>query len=618
MTYRNLKACVDDLERNGYLIRCDEPVNAHLELAEIQRRLYLSQGPAVLFTNVKDCQFPVLANLFGTVRRAEFIFRHTLENVRRAVELKIDPNNFFRNPRRYWSAPFTAWRMQPKAVRSGPVLAREIKLRDLPQIVSWPEDGGPFITLPQVYTEHPTNRGFANSNLGMYRVQLAGNDYLPDDDHILEPHAEVGLHYQIHRGIGVHHQAANAQNEPLRVNIFVGGHPAMMLSAVMPLPEGLSELTFAGALAGHRIPMIHQPLGLPIYAEADFCITGRVFRDTMKPEGPFGDHLGYYSLRHDFPVMKVEHVYCRKDAIWPFTVVGRPPQEDTTFGELIHEITGPIIPTVLPGVKAVNAVDAAGVHPLLLAIGSERYMPFMPTARPQELLTQANAILGQGQMSLAKYLLIVNQFDNPNLDIHEIRTFLDHLLRRVDWRFDLHFHTRTTIDTLDYSGTGFNQGSKVVIAAAGPPLRELSSEFPRDFRLPAGFANPVVCLPGVLAIIGPKYASTDNKHDLAQFCRSQSAALLEKFPLIVIVDDSDFVARSLDNFLWVTFTRSNPAVDIDGIGSFIEDKHWGCRGSLVIDARIKPHHAPPLVEDPLVTKKIDALASRGGPLAEYL
>ncbi len=268
----------------------------------------------------------------------------------------------------------------------------------------------------------------------------------------------------------------------------------MTVAAVMPLPEGLSELTFAGALAGHRIPMITSPTHAPVYADADFAIYGTVDLESLKPEGPFGDHLGYYAKQHPFPWMRVEQVYHRKDAIWPFTVVGRPPQEDTTFGQLIHEITGPIIPTVLPGVKSVHAVDAAGVHPLLLAIGSERYTPYQKPNRPQELLTQANAILGQGQMSLAKYLFIMNENDNPSLDIHHIDDFFSHCLSRVNWSCDLHFQTRTTMDTLDYSGEGFNQGSKVVIAANGPSRRRLATALPNgstvqgDFSLPTGIA----------------------------------------------------------------------------------------------------------------------------------
>ncbi|MEX2025699.1 MAG: UbiD family decarboxylase, partial [Pirellulaceae bacterium] len=465
-----------------------------------QRRVYASGGPAVLYANVKGCRFPMVSNLFGTIERARYLFRHTYDAVRLAIELKIDPTRGLKEPLRYLSAPLTAWRMRPKLVRRGAVIQNETTISQLPQLVCWPNDGGPFVTLPQCYTEDVNEPGLAKSNLGMYRIQLAGNQYAPD--------REIGLHYQTHRGIGVHHTAAIRAGQPLRVNIFVGGHPAMMLSAVMPLPEGMSELTFAGALAGQRIPMIRRDGGLPIYADADFCISGYVDPNAlMKSEGPFGDHLGYYSLAHDFPVLHVEHVYYRRDAVWPFTVVGRPPQEDTTFGQLIHELTGDVIPTVLSGVKEVHAVDAAGVHPLLLAIGSERYMPFVENPRPQEILTQACAILGQGQLSLAKFLLIANRFDDEQLSTHNIASFLRHLLERIDWRRDLHFHTNTTIDTLDYSGHGLNMGSKVVMAACGPPVRELPIGLPADLRLPEGFHSPRVVVPGVLAINGPKPAT---------------------------------------------------------------------------------------------------------------
>ena len=351
MTYRSLRECVVDLERHGRLLRIEHEIDPHLEAAEIQRRVYQAAGPAILFANLKGCRFPAVSNLFGTLDRARFIFRGTLDRVKRLVELKIDPTAGLRAPLRYASAAPLAAAMAPKRVTDGPVLAHACRVSDLPGIVSWPDDGGPFVTLPQVYSEHPAAGGFPAGNLGMYRVQLAGNDYAPD--------AEVGLHYQIHRGIGVHHAAALERGEPLPVNVFVGGHPAMTLAAVMPLPEGMSELGFAGALSGRRVRMIRRGGELPIAADADFCMVGTVDPGVLKPEGPFGDHLGYYSLRHDYPALRVEKVYHRSDAVWPFTVVGRPPQEDTTFGELIHEITGPVLPTVLPGVKAVNAVDAA-------------------------------------------------------------------------------------------------------------------------------------------------------------------------------------------------------------------------------------------------------------------
>jgi len=609
MGYRNLRQCVDDLERAGMLVRIDAELDPRLEIAEVQRRLYRACGPAVLFTRVKGCSFPLLGNLFGTPERARFLFRDALDAVRTLVRLKIDPREILRRPWRHFGTAFTALHMLPRQVRRGPILANETTISRLPQFVSWPDDGGAFVTLPLVLTEHPDQPGWRKSNLGMYRTQLSGNDYEPD--------REVGMHYQIHRGIGIHHAAAIRRGEPLKVNVIVGGPPALSLAAVMPLPEGMPELLFAGALGGRRVRIIARDGWPAIPAEADFCICGTIDPTRTKPEGPFGDHLGYYSLRHDFPVMRVEKVYHRTDAIWPFTVVGRPPHEDTTFGEIIHEITGPLIPSVIPGVHAVHAVDAAGVHPLLLAIGSERYVPYASERRPQELLTQANAILGQGQLSLAKYLFLVAKEDDPNLDIHDMARFFQHVLERVDWRNDLHFHTRTTIDTLDYSaGMGLNAGSKLVVAVAGEKKRVLATTLPPDFRLSDGFGDPRFALPGVLAIRGPR---ANQKREDAEFDPTilrfaEQIDLPESIPLVVVVDDSEFAARTLSNWLWVTFTRSDPASDLFGHGAFSHRKHWGCSGPLIIDARLKPHHAPPLIEDPAVSRRIDSLAVRGGPL----
>lgn len=609
MGYRNLQECVKDLEAAGKLIRISSEVNPDIEVGAIQRRVYQAGGPALLFTNVKGCRFPMLGNLFGTLERTRFIFRDTLPEILRLVAAKVNPLSLLRNPAGALGMPLALLHLLPRKVGGGPVLSNRTTIDRLPQLKSWPEDGGAFITLPQVYSESATKPGLRRSNLGMYRVQLSGNSYRLNE--------EVGIHYQIHRGIGIHHTEAIELGLPFRVNIFVGGPPALTIAAVMPLPEGMPELSFAGLLAGRRIPMIARAGVLPIPAEADFCITGTIDPSKTLPEGPFGDHLGYYSLVHDFPVLKVENVFHRTDAIWPFTTVGRPPQEDTSFGAFIHELTAPLISSVLPGVDAVHAVDAAGVHPLLLAAGHERYTPYAAVREPLELLTIANAILGQGQLSLAKYLWIFAREDNPSLDVHDVAAFFQYMLERVDWRRDLHFQTRTTIDTLDYSGAGLNKGSKVVIAAAGPSRRTLPTDLPAGLRLPEGFREPRVCLPGALAVQGPPCTAFREcvDLDLDAFCGFYSASdPISAFPLIIIVDDSEFTARTLNNFLWVTFTRSNPAADIYGIGAFSHCKHWGCEGPLVIDARSKPHHAPPLIDEPAIAKRVDAMGAPGRPL----
>ncbi len=611
MGYKSMADCVADLKRHKLLRQIDCEVDPHLEIGMIQRRVCENRGPALLFTNVKGCEFPLLGNLFATLERTRFIFRDALKRIELLSDLKVDPARIFRQPARLRHLPQALTHMLPHRVKEGPAVARQTSIERLPQLKSWPDDGGAFITLPQVYSEDPGKPGWRSSNLGMYRVQISGGDY--------EPGREVGLHYQLHRGIGLHHAAARESGQPLKVNIIVGGPPSLALAAVMPLPDGMPEIAFAGLLGGHSIPLVQPEGGLVMPAEADFCICGTILENKLLPEGPFGDHLGYYSLQHGFPVVRVDKVYHRPGAIWPFTTVGRPPQEDTTFGKFIHELTGDLIPSVLPGVTGVHAVDAAGVHPLLLAQGSERYLPYEERQRPRELLTQANAILGQGQLSLAKYLLIVAKEDNPQLNINDIPDVFKHLLERVDLCRDIHFQTRTTIDTLDYSGSDINQGSKVVIAAVGRKRRELLAEWPVDWQLSRRFANPRLVLPGIFMIEGPDcrqksrpQTQSDIETLLEVMAGNQSVPGL---PLIIVVDDSEFAARTLNNFLWVTFTRSDPAQDIYGVKAAVVDKHWGCSGPLLIDARCKKHHAPQLIEDPGSVRRVEKMAKKGGPLA---
>ncbi|WP_304068566.1 UbiD family decarboxylase [Pedobacter glucosidilyticus] len=608
MGYHSLRDCVNDLERNGHLVRIKEEIDPYLEAAAIHHRVYEQQGPALYFENIKGSKFPAVSNLFGTLERSKFMFRDTLEKLKILVDLKGDPMRALKAPFKYLDVSLTALSALPmKTSKNSPINYGRAKISDIPPIVNWPMDGGPFVTMPQVYTEDITKPGIMNANLGMYRIQLSGNEYITDK--------EIGLHYQLHRGIGVHQTKANALGKPLKVSIFVGGPPAHPLAAVMPLPEGLSEMTFAGALGNRRFRYFYDEEGFCISADADFVITGTVYPQENKPEGPFGDHLGYYSLTHPFPLMKVHQVYHRKDAIWSFTVVGRPPQEDTSFGALIHEITGAAIPQEVPGLHAVNAVDAAGVHPLLFALGSERYTPYLKERKPQEILTIANHILGKNQLSLAKYLFICAKEDNPDLDIHDIPAFIQHVLERIDFTRDLHFYTKTTIDTLDYSGTDINAGSKVAIAIAGEVKRKLWKEIPANFSIPNLYSGFKMVMPGVVAIQAPTFTAYNKAEEETQilndYLKTQD---LNGLGLIILCDDAEFTAKTPHNFVWVSFTRSNPSHDIYGINSFVEHKHWGCHGPIVIDARIKPHHAPPLVQNPEVEKKINRLWDKGGSL----
>lgn len=606
MAYASLEAAILDLERTGQLLRIREEVDPYLEMAAIQLRAYEEGGPAILFEKVKGSKFRAVSNLFGTLERSKFLFRDTLPKVQQLLSLRKSPMQALKQPWSHVDSAVAAWKALPlKNPPSKPILFEEIEIGDLPQIQCWEKDGGAFITLPQVYSEPIDTPGALHANLGMYRIQLSGNEYIPN--------REVGLHYQIHRGIGIHQQLADAKNQPLKVSIFIGGPPSHTLSAVMPLPEGLSELTFAGLLGGRRFRYFYQD-GYAMSADADFVITGEVYPGQTKLEGPFGDHLGYYSLAHPFPCMQVHKVYAKKDAIWPFTVVGRPPQEDTSFGALIHEITGDAIEQEIPGLKAVNAVDAAGVHPLLLAIGSERYTPFHPSNQPAEILTQANRILGTGQLSLAKYLWITADADQQ-LSVQDIPGFMQFVLERIDFQRDLHFQTCTTIDTLDYSGTGLNKGSKVVMAAYGPVIRKLDHSLPGVLS-GGNYQDIALVLPGIAARKLPPYADESTTAAEMSTLDKQLSPLqhqLAGIAIIIVCDDPLFLSASLENFLWVTFTRSNPAEDIYGIGTTIQNKHWGCSGPLIIDARIKPHHAPPLERNAAAEKRVDELMNNRWP-----
>lgn len=600
MGYPSLEASLIDLESQGQLLRIREACDPDLIMSAIHLLVHENQGPAILFEQVKGSPYRCSSNIFGTLARSEYLFRDALPAVQQLIALRRDPMQALKKP---WSHIGSAWHAFHALPKKQPASQlkkfNRIRLSDLPQIKHWPEDGGAFVTLPQVYTEDPEHKGILKSNLGMYRIQLSGNEYLPEK--------EIGLHYQLHRGIGVHHSKAKERGEVLRVSCFTGGPPSHSVSAVMPLPEGISEMTFAGLLGQRRFRYTYSE-NYAVSLDADFIICGDVIPDQVKPEGPFGDHLGYYSLVHPFPVLQVRQVLAKPKAIWPFTVVGRPPQEDTSFGQLIHAMTGTAIQDEIPGLQEVHAVDAAGVHPLLLAIGSERYTPYLNEQRPAEILTIANHVLGTGQLSLAKFLYITADPERK-ISTHNVEDYLQFVFERIDLRRDIHFYTQTSIDTLDYSGDGLNTGSKVVMAAYGSQIRTLSMEVPSGLK---AWKTKMV-MPGVLAIQFPAYETPQKTIHEIQLLEDATALTDWKgFVQYILCDDAEFVAKEIKNYLWVTYTRCNPSHDIHGIQAFTVNKHWGCLGPLVLDARIKPHHAPVLQMPESVLETASSILKRAG------
>lgn len=606
--YKSLEQALLDLEKAGMLKRIHKEVDPNLEMAEIARQTFENNGPALLFEHVKGSPFRAACNIFGSEKRLQFLFRKSIKGTQTAVLFKSNPVEFFKKPN-----PFKLLRAAKAGINALPQKSGSIRdfeectLADLPQIKSWPNDGGAFITLPQVATRPGEKASIMTTNVGMYRIQISGNEYSPNE--------ECGLHYQIKRDIARHHQKAIDEHRPLKVSIFIGGAPAQTVAAVMPMPENLSELVFAGMLGGRRFRyFIHD--GYLVSSDADFCILGEM-EPELKPEGPFGDHIGYYSDKHPFPCLKVKKVLCKKNAIYPFTVVGRPPQEDTLFGNFIHSITKPMVPASIPGLCALHAVDAAGVHPLCLAIANERYIPYAKPEdqEPMEILKTANAILGFNQASLSKYLLIAAK--SENLDVRQVPEFFGHVLERINFRRDLHFQTSTTIDTLDYTGGKLNHGSKLVMAAAGTQRRLLRNNVGdlESLKLPGGKpAAQFVQIPmaGVLTIQAPGFDTSTCDAYIDELCYAlEQWEYRENYPWITLIDEN-LNGRKQEDFLWYTFTRSDPAQDVYGFRAATINKHWGCEAPIIVDARVKPHHQKPLeVSEEIKSKAKKILQDEG-------
>jgi 4-hydroxybenzoate decarboxylase subunit C len=576
----NIRNYLEILRREKELCVIDQPIDPYLELAEIQRRAVARQGPALLFTNVKGTGFPVATNLFGTRRRIELafgeepsrFFRRVVEAVEKLTSPSLAAFWDFRDLAK------TSLKLGTRNCRSGPVLEQVIKparLKALPQIWSWPMDGGPFLTLPLVYTEHPAS---GKANIGMYRNQIY-------DDSL------AGMHFQIHRGMGFHYHEAEKQKKSLPANIFIGGPPALIMAAIAPLPENIPEAVLASLLLGKKIEFIRNPdIGpLPVVAEAEFAIIGQVPPAERRAEGPFGDHYGYYSLAHPFPVFHADRIYHRKDAIYPATVVGRPRQEDHYIGEYLQELFSPVYPLIMNGVQAVWAYDDAGVHPLAAAVVKERY--------PREAFMAALRILGEGQLSLTKFLLIT---DAP-VSLKSFRTVLTHLLERADFSSDLYVFAPVSQDTLDYTSGKMNEGSKAILMGLGEKRFTLRAELRAELRN-AVFRSQKVYAPGILVVEGPPWKEQDST--IGQLLEEEA---VQAFRIVCLVDDAADCVRNDESFLWTVFTRFEPAADIHAKHSKTERFHVQLSAPVVFDCRMKPWFPQPVQPLPETVARVDAL-----------
>ncbi len=574
----NLSAFLQVLKKESELLEIDALVDPYLEIAEIHRRVIKKGGPALLFTNVANSRFPVATNLFGTNRRMELAFgrrpQQFVKDVVNAAETLMPPSLD-----KLWSMRsliFDGLKVGTKSIQNGPVLDVHLdppKLTELPMLTSWHSDGGPFVTLPLVYTEHPEGKGH---NLGMYRIQRY-------DD------STAGVHWQIHRGGGNHYHVAEQNNQALPLTLYIGGPPALMLAAIAPLPENLPELVLASLLLGKKLEMVKNPHGgHPLVAQAEFAFTGIVPPHERRPEGPFGDHYGYNSLQHDYLVFQVQHMYHRKGAVYPATVVGRPRQEDFFIGDYLQELFAPLFPLVMNGVRQLKTFGETGFHCLAAARVMDRY--------PREAFGAGLRILGEGQLSLTKFLILTD----GKVNVEDFPELWTHVLARVDWGKDLFIFANVSQDTLDYTGPSVNKGSKAMLLGLGKdPIRELPETF--HGTLPENLSRPETFLPGTLVVQGVDYVSDP---ELARKIAGWQG--LANWPLIILVDDSGAATENLQEFLWTVFTRFEPAADIHGAEQSVVRYHVGLKAPIVFDCRMKPWYTEVLEVDPETKQKVDA------------
>ncbi|HUG53345.1 MAG TPA: UbiD family decarboxylase [Vicinamibacteria bacterium] len=567
--FPDLRAFLDALRRRGDLAVVEAEVDPRLEAAEVHRRVIAAGGPALLFTRVAGSDFPLVTNLFGTAARAELAFGRAPQRlVRRLAELAqtlLPPS-----PGRLWQARDVigqAWRIGTRR-RDGPVMdvvEDDVRLDRLPALTSWPDDGGPFITTPAVYTEHPRRPGH---NLGVYRMQV-------------HDERTTGMHWQIGKGGGFHYAAAEERGEALPVTAFLGGPPALLLAAVAPLPENVPELMLASLIAGRRLDLCAGPGPHPLAAQAEMALVGRVPPRLRQPEGPFGDHYGYYSLVHDYPVFQVEAIAHRRDAIYPATVVGKPRQEDFYIGDLLQELLSPLFPLVMPAVESLWSYGETGYHSLAAAVVKQRYS--------REAMASAFRILGEGQLSLTKFLLLTDQ----PVDLRDFPATLAHVLARTRPERDLYVFANLSMDTLDYTGPRVNEGSKGVWLGLGDPVRELPRRFEPKAPPPSDVSEVFPFCPGCLVIGGPSYAREAGAGE-----RLAAHPAFADWPLLVLTDEPRRAARSAINFLWTTFTRFEPAADIHPARRMVVRNQVSLHPPILIDARLKPGFPRELSCDP--------------------
>lgn len=589
MPHFDLRQFIAALEKSNDLVRITEPVDANQEINAIQQRVLQKGGPALFFENIKGARHRAVSNLFGSEQRVEEamgIHPSALgEKIASLAERLMPPS-----PKKIWAARkdlISITKARLKTVRSGPILetvAEPPELSKLPVLTCWPLDGGPFFTLPLVYTEDPET---GVGNLGIYRLQRY-------DDKTL------GMHWQIEKGGGFHFQKAREKNQPLKVSVILGGPPALTIAAITALPEGIDERMLAAFLLGRPLEVVLRgAVGHKIPASAEFVLEGTVSPGDMRREGPFGDHLGHYSHSADFPVFRVDRVLSRKDAIYPATVVGKPPQEDFFIGVAITQTAVPLLRMMRPAILDLWSYPESGFHPLAAVKVKERY--------PKEALKHAFSVLGEGQLSLTKVLIVVGEDCD---DVSDFRKVSRSIYRHLNVEEGLHLFAPTAQDTLDFTGPAMNTGSRLILLATPNPTGPLRTAPPEAPPSPSD-VHPHI---DKMTRLGEAFLIARLKKDADKTAVREALlrnAVTKKYIFHVLVSD-DVPLDDPMMILWGWFTRFDPLADLHPAAAARQGNRLVFSFPITVDASWKPGYRKPVEIAPEIKRLVKDKWSRYG------
>ena len=582
MAFTDMQSFMRVLESRGLLKRVTVPVNPELEVTEIATRLVRDDGPAVLFENVEGATYPLAINLLATMERIEIgLGRHPEEIGQGLINFLEDVNppslgSLWRNR----GSAFNLLNVRPGLAlssRAQQITDESPDLSQMPILKCWPEDGGRFITLPLVRTRDPSTGAH---NMGIYRMQVYDQ-------------STTGMHMQIQKGGAFHHTDAERESKPLDIAVALGGDPALILSAIIPLPEGIDEAGFAGVMRGRPTPMVRaKTVDVRVPAHAEFVIEGQLQPGERRLEGPFGDHFGHYSEAADFPVFHIKAITRKRNPVYPATVVGKPPQEDRALGDAAQLSTKPLIRLMRKEVRDMWSYYESGFHNLLVVSVDSRYS--------REQMKTAFGILGEGQLSLTKVMILVDTYTDPS----DIKAVAQAISRNFRVETDFRLLARTAQDTLDFTGDAFQHGSKMVIDATGYGHEPQRIDGPQLRFDPATLSSAVtnhrlICDNILVMQVTSGYSG--HRELLERVVKDPRARSLKAVALVSEdVDIDDDV-----ELIWGVFTRFDCALDV----AFTEQHFVGITpvfsGVMGIDATWKPGYQKPLEMDPDIVRLVD-------------